>query len=48
MAQLRLIFLNNNYPAKIIEKEFERFLKFYSSLIIGKNIEEKDIKKNIP
>jgi len=44
MAQLRLIFLNNNYPAKIIDKEFERFLKFKSSLVNGNNIVEKEIK----
>ena len=39
MAQLRLIFLNNNYPSKIIDKEFERFLKYKSSMNIDKNFE---------
>ena len=37
MAQLRLIFLNNNYPSRIIE--FEKFLKYKSSLNKDKNIE---------
>ena len=32
MAQLRLILLNNNYPSKIIDKEFEKFLKYKTSL----------------
>ena len=32
MAQLRLILLNNNYLLKIIDKEFEKFLKYKTSL----------------
>ena len=36
--------MNNNYPAKIIDNEFERFLKFKSSLVIDNNIVEKEIK----
>ena len=46
MAQLRLILLNNNYPSKIIDKEFEKFLKYKTSLnteIIDNEIKTKYI-----
>ena len=46
MAPLRLILLNNNYPSKIIDKEFEKFLKYKTSLnteIIDNEIKTKYI-----
>jgi hypothetical protein len=43
MGQLRLILLNNNYPSKVKDKEFEKFLKYKSGLNIEQNI-EKDMK----
>ena len=50
MTQLRLIFLNHNYPSKIIDKEFKRLLKYQYSLNIDK-IFENDTKakyKSLP
>ena len=46
MAQLRLILLlNNKYPSKVLDKEFEKFLKYKSGLNIEQNV-KKDIKYN--
>ena len=40
MTQIRLIFLNNNYPPRIIFKEFiEKFIKYETWLNTDKNIE---------